>query len=247
MRLDLYLVETESYPTRSRAQGAIKDGCVTVNGNAVLKPSYEVQTDDEVICKASENDRYVSRGGLKLEAALRNFDFSPKGLVCADIGASTGGFTDCLLKNGAQRIYAIDSGSDQLSPILKEDKRVISLQNINARYLKWQDIGERCDLVVMDVSFISQTKIFSAICSILKPSGYLISLIKPQFEVGRSLVGKGGIVKDERVRQKAVDDVSSCAELHGLKLINKTDSPIKGGDGNKEYLALFQLLKEEKI
>ncbi len=239
MRLDLFLTENGFADTRTRAQNLIKSGSVTVNGKLVLKASLDVSDGDEIVCRQDLVCPYVSRGGLKLEGALAEFGVDPTGAVCLDIGASSGGFTDCLLKHGASKVYAVDSGSGQLHPSLKGDKRVISLENVNARYLSENEIPERADITVMDVSFISQTKLYSAIIPLMKDGGVLITLIKPQFEVGRSGVGKGGIVRDEKKRREAVDNVISFASSLGLRNIKTIPSPIKGGDGNTEFLAQF--------
>ncbi len=246
MRLDVYLVENKLVDSRSRAQTLIKDGAVTVNGKAVSKPSFDVTVDDAVICSLENACPYVSRGGLKLEAALDEFGINPSGAVCLDIGASSGGFTDCLLKRGAKKVYAVDSGSGQLHPSLLDDDRVVSLESFNARYMTYDDIGVLCDIAVMDVSFISQTKLYSAIIPLIADGGLLISLIKPQFEVGRANIGKGGIVKDEKKRNEAVRAVISSAEAFGLKNTGLIRSPIKGGDGNVEFLGCFKKTTKEE-
>ncbi|MBQ0101258.1 MAG: TlyA family RNA methyltransferase [Firmicutes bacterium] len=242
-RLDVALTERKLAPSRSAAASLIKNGQVTVNGTAVTKPSHEVEDGDTVAVLDGDSGKYVSRGGLKLEKALSFFRVDPAGLTCCDIGASTGGFTDCLLKNGAKKVYAVDCGHGQLHPSLIGDGRVVSLEGVNAKALTCDTLGEKADLCVMDVSFISQVKLYPAVCSVLKPGGRFISLIKPQFEVGRSGIGKGGIVKNDKIREKAKDDVIACAALHGLACKGVTLSPIKGGDGNTEYLALF--MKED--
>ena len=243
MRLDVYLTENGICESRSKAQEYIKSSLVSVNGKTVNKPSYIVAENDTVTLSDEGICPYVSRGGLKLKGALDAFHFDPSGMVCIDIGASTGGFTDCLLKCGASRVYAVDSGTSQLHPSLMSDGRVISRENTNARYLSESDFSEKMDLCVMDVSFISQTKLYASVVNVLKNGGAFISLIKPQFEVGREGIGKGGIVKDTRLREKAVKNVISAAETFGL--INKgvCISSIKGGDGNVEYLAYFVLNK----
>lgn len=246
MRLDIYLAENGFCKSRSRAKALIASGAVSVGGRTVLKPSFEVTDTDSVVCDRAMECPYVSRGGLKLEKALDVFEVSPLGLVCADIGASTGGFTDCLLKRGAAKIYAIDSGTAQLDDSLLADPRVISLENMNARYLTANKLGETCRLAVMDVSFISQTKLFDAVTEILEPGGTLISLIKPQFEVGRTGVGKGGIVKDAKKRLAAVDSVCDCAAHYGFVCRGTVLSPIEGGDGNAEYLACFTYIHARK-
>ncbi len=245
MRLDIYLTEKGYIRSRSLAQELIKSGSVSVNGKIVNKPSFSVEAGAEVDCRPTELCKYVSRGGLKLEAALKEFNVSPFGKVCADIGASTGGFTDCLLQNGALKVYAVDSGTAQLDKTLKDNKKVFSLENFNARYLSERDIPEKCDIVVMDVSFISQTKLYSAVSSIISEGGIFISLIKPQFEVGPSGIGKGGIVTDEKTRLKAVNLVCEAARSYNFVCHGTITSPIKGGDGNTEYLGYFTYEKRE--
>ncbi len=244
-RLDTVLVERGETESRTRAQALIRSGAVTVNGNPVTKASFPVGEQDSVTVSHTSECPYVSRGGYKLEAALRCSGVAVAGLVCADIGASSGGFTDCLLQHGAVKVYAIDSGRDQLHHSLREDPRVISVEGCNARYLSSKELPEIVDLMVMDVSFISQTKLYASILPFLKPGGILISLIKPQFEVGRSGIGKGGIVKDDRRRKEAVEAVIACAVSVGLCLRALTESPIRGGDGNLEYLAHFEYQPRE--
>ena len=241
MRIDLFLSDRAYVDSRQRAQRLIKNGCVTVDGRVIDKPSFELDENiDHIIeIKESEEDRYVSRGGLKLEAALNEFDICPEQLICADIGASTGGFTDCLLKSGAKRVYAFDSGKGQLHRSLAIDERVISRESFNARYITRDDVGEEVDLVVMDVSFISQTVILPALKGLLGSKGIIISLIKPQFEAGRQALGKNGIVTRKEDRYSAVLRVLESAALIGLSCRGLMVSPIKGGDGNEEYLACF--------
>ncbi len=240
VRLDVCLTERGEAESRSRAQELIKSGSVSVNGKTVTKPSHPVEEGDTIDVSRDGVCPYVSRGGYKLEAALKGFLVNPEGMVCADIGASSGGFTDCLLQNGAKKVYAIDSGSGQLHPSLQNDGRVISIENCNARYLSEKEIPEPIDLMVMDVSFISQTKLYDALVPRMKEEALLLSLIKPQFEVGRSGIGKGGIVRDERKRKEAVETVVASAEAYGLFCDAVIPSPIQGGDGNVEFLACFQ-------
>ena len=244
-RLDRYL--TEKGFSRSRSLGAklVKNGFVYVNGKAADKPSMEIEEDDVVEILENALTRYVSRGGLKLEAALKEFSFSPEGLVCADIGASTGGFTDCLLQHGASKVYAVDSGTGQLHPSLKQNALVISMENTNARFLD-ESYLPPVDLVVMDVSFISQKLLYPAVTKILKENGVFIALIKPQFEVGPDHIGKGGIVRQEKVRLECIEALKVAAEKYGLILEKTIPSPITGGDGNVEYLGLFQRKKNGK-
>ena len=239
MRLDRFLTENGYVESRTQAKNLIECGAVTVNGSPVMKPSFDVSDGDEINCKSELICPYVSRGGLKLEGALSEFAIDPTGAICLDIGASSGGFTDCLLKNGASKVYAVDSGSGQLHSSLRSECRVISLENVNARYLSESEIPEKIDIAVMDVSFISQTKLYPALVPLLKNGGILISLIKPQFEVGRSGVGKGGIVRDDKKRKEAVEFVIETAASYGLTNIKTMVSPIKGGDGNTEFLAYF--------
>lgn len=237
MRIDVYLAENKLAESRSKARAMIEGGMVTVNGKKCSKPALEVNEGDDVQITAQL--RFVSRGGEKLLGALEGFKLDVSNAVCADLGASTGGFTDCLLKHGAKKVYAIDCGSDQLYPSLKEDARVVSLEKTNARTLTAEMLGEKCDIVVMDVSFISQTLLYDAVKSILFSGGKLISLIKPQFEASRSALGGGGILRDRKEHIKVLEKVIKTAEGNGLYLSGIINSPIKGGDGNREYLALF--------
>ena len=223
--------------SRSRAQAMIAEGFVLLNGKTVKKPSAAVEDTDSVT--VVERLRFVSRGGEKLLGAIKEFSPEITGKVCVDIGASTGGFTDCLLQHGACKVYAVDSGTDQLHPSISGDPRVVKMEKTNARAITWETLGERCDIAVMDVSFISQTLLYPAIKSVLKENGHLISLIKPQFETNAKALGSGGILRDEKARKKAVDNVLKEAEAQGLKLISLIPSPITGGDGNTEYLAYF--------
>lgn len=243
MRLDLFLQEKGYAPTRSRAKAMIEGGMVEIDGKIIDKPSYT--PEDGCTVRILDTLRYVSRGGLKLEAALAAFSVSPKGRVALDIGASSGGFTDCLLQNGAAYVYAIDSGTNQLAASLREDARVACREHCNARYITPADFPKVPTLCVMDVSFISQTLILPAISQILPEGGELVSLIKPQFEAGRSAIGKGGIVRAERDRAAAVERVLSSAAALSLQSLGTIVSPIRGGDGNVEYLAHFRKIKKE--
>lgn len=238
MRLDVYLAENGFAKSRTAATKLIEDGCVSVNGKTIKKASY--QTDENVLVTVNDNMKYVSRGGYKLEGALDAFCIDVKGKIAIDIGASSGGFTDCLLQRGASFVYAIDSGRGQLAEKILSDTRVESRENVNARYMGKKDFKMEIDIAVMDVSFISQTLILPSVFAILKPGAELVSLIKPQFEVGRNGVGKNGIVKDEKVRRSAKERVCGFAESIGFSLVGTVESPIKGGDGNIEYLAYFR-------
>lgn len=241
MRLDTYIHRLGFVPSREKAKRLIEDGFVSVNGVVVEKPAFLVDDGDDITVTDSPELRYVSRGGLKLEAALDEFEINVFGLCAIDIGASTGGFTDCLLKRGAAHVWAVDSGHDQLAQVLRDDPRVTSLEGVNARSLTADDIGQLCDIVVMDVSFISQTLLYETATNLLIPEGILISLVKPQFEVGRDKIGKGGIVRDVSASKNAVFECINSAKKHGLECLGVIDSPIEGGDGNREYLAMFRL------
>ena len=213
----------------------------------MTKPSEKIDETVDHDIEYKNSIPYVGRGGLKLEAAIDAFGIDPANKVCIDIGASTGGFTDCLLQRCACKVYAVDSGRDQLVKELKEDSRVVSLEGVNARYLDSKLIPEQADLVVMDVSFISQTLIFPSISNLLKDNGIAITLIKPQFECGREAIGKGGIVKKPEQRISAVRRVAYAAESCGLHLIDLINSPILGGDGNAEFLGLFSTAHSVEI
>ncbi len=244
MRIDVYLVENQLVPSRAKAQEMIKNGAVIMNGKTVSKPSVDVAPTDLIEVVENPLQRYVGRGGLKLEAALKKFSVSVKGRVVLDIGASSGGFTDCLLQNGASFVYAVDSGSGQLHPSLAEDSRVCNMENTNARYLSSTDFSLLPEMAVMDVSFISQTLILPSVANILPLGGTLVTLIKPQFELDKSALGKHGIVKEQRQRNKAVEKVKACAEMLGFNLVGIMESVITGGDGNVEYMAAFTLNKK---
>lgn len=220
--------------SRTLAQQLIKEGSVAVNGNIVSKPSFYVSAEDEIEI-IGELPRYVGRGGLKLEKAVDLFKIRLKDLTCIDVGASTGGFTDCMLQNGAKLVYAVDVGQDQLDESLKNDSRVISLENLDVRQAA-SYINEKADFVSVDVSFISLKQVLPAVKELVKTGGKVIALIKPQFEVGKSGVGKRGVVKDSNLRNKAVEEIQSFASAVGFKVNGLTESPIKGGDGNIEYL-----------
>lgn len=240
MRLDVYLHTNGMVSSRTEAKNLILEGAVTVGGEVVRKPSYEI---DEPCCSVEidlSTKKYASRAGFKLEAALDSFSVSVDGKCAVDIGASSGGFTDCLLKRGCKHVFAVDSGYGQLVRPLREDERVSVYENYNARYMKSEDFDAVPDIAVMDVSFISATYIIPAIKDVLAPGGEFICLIKPQFEVGKAKLGKGGIVKNEKFRREAVDKVVSFAFSQGFESVGVIESPIAGGDGNIEYLAYFR-------
>jgi 23S rRNA (cytidine1920-2'-O)/16S rRNA (cytidine1409-2'-O)-methyltransferase len=232
-RLDLALVERGLADTRSKAQSLIMARRVLVNGAYVDKAGAGVGGDDEIALVALEHP-WVGRGGMKLAHALREFGLDVRGKVCADIGASTGGFTDVLLKSGAARVHAIDVGYGQLDASLRDDPRVVVREKVNARYLEAGDFDEPIEFVSVDVSFISLTLILPAVVKFLR--GELVALIKPQFEVGKGDVGKGGIVRDDARRAAAVDTVVAAARALGFDVKGVIESPVKGAEGNVEYL-----------
>lgn len=237
MRLDVYLYTNGFCDSRSKSQNIIAAGRVTVDGNIVTKSSFDVTDKNNVSVSESDTYEFVGRGGKKLEHTFSCFDYEVKGKICLDIGASTGGFTECLLLHGADFVYAVDSGTGQLAKALHEDCRVKSIEGFNARNLTSDDLdGKKMDVIVMDVSFISQKLLYPAILRVAGNNCDVITLIKPQFEAGKQYVGKKGIVKDTKVRKKVVEDVISCAEEMGFKYVNLTESPITGGDGNIEFL-----------
>ena len=216
-------------------------GAVLVEEQRVEKPSDLISLDARVRIKGANDPaaRYVGRGGVKLEAALREFAIDVNGLLCLDIGASTGGFTDCLLQHGARKVVAIDVGHNQLDWRLRNDARVESREGTNARYLKPEDLGLKFDLATIDVSFISATKVLPAVVPLLTEGARVITLIKPQFEVGRGEVGRGGIVTDPEQHTRVIDEVNDVARRLGLMVGGVIESPIKGAEGNREYLALY--------
>ncbi|CAN5550363.1 TlyA family rRNA (cytidine-2'-O)-methyltransferase [soil metagenome] len=238
-RIDKLMVELGLADSRTRAQALIMAGVVLVDEKKVEKPSEKFENDAAIRLKGSALDKYVGRGGLKLEAALVAFAVDPTGFACIDIGSSTGGFTDCLLQHGASRVVAIDAGTNQLVWSLRQDERVEVREKTNARNLTSGDFEEPFDLAVMDVSFISVTKVIGPVIELLKPGGKLIVLIKPQFEVGRGEVGKGGIVRDAEKHERVVAEIHEFATGIGLKAEGLIDSPILGAEGNKEFLALY--------
>lgn len=236
-RLDLLLVERGLADTRARAQALILAGVVVVGDQRLDKPGTRVPVDVEIRLKG-EVLPYVSRGGLKLKGALDAFAIDVRGAVCADIGASTGGFTDCLLQEGARKVYAIDVGHGQLHEKLRQDARVISREGVNARYLSQDDLPEPVDVLVMDVSFISLERVLPAVLPFLGNSALLIALMKPQFEAGPDKVEKGGVVKDEAVRQEVFTRLKGYVQALGLQLLGSVDSQIPGPSGNREALLL---------
>ena len=237
-RLDSELVARGIARSRQNAKEMILSGGVTVNGKAVTKPSAEVFTDDE-ICSSCE-ELYVGRGAVKLEKAAKEFAIDLTGKKCIDVGASTGGFTDFMLKNGAAEVCAADVGHGQLAQSLREDSRVINLEGMDIRDLTEECAGGKADIITADVSFISLRFILPEIFRLLKDDGCAVALIKPQFEAGRGSIGKHGIVRDRKVHERVLNEVDSYAASVGFSLRRYTYSPIKGGSGNIEYLAYFR-------
>lgn len=238
-RLDIELTRRGLVKSRNVAAQLIKEGKVLVNGSCITKSSYNTEETDEVSI-SGELPKYVGRGGIKLEKAIESFGIDLNGCVCIDVGASTGGFTDCMLQNGASLVYSVDVGSNQLDEKLRNDKRVISLENTDIRKAE-EKISQKADFISADVSFISLKLIIPEIKKLLKEQGQAVVLIKPQFEVGKSGIGKHGVVKDKALREKAVKEVSEFAVEMGFVCKGCILSPITGGDGNVEYL-LYLLL-----
>jgi 23S rRNA (cytidine1920-2'-O)/16S rRNA (cytidine1409-2'-O)-methyltransferase len=238
LRLDQHLHEAGHFDSREKAQRAILAGQVTVGGRIADKPGSKVSPESEIMITG--RDRYVGRGGHKLEGALTGFGIDPTGLSCLDLGSSTGGFTDCLLQHWASHVTAVDVGRGQLAWSLRQDPRVEVREGINARYLNSSDFDRCFDLIVGDLSFISLTKILPAAFELLHPEGVMIVLIKPQFELARADIGKGGIVRDPVVRQRAVEAIRTWVVNAGHRFDNVIESPLPGTSGNIEFLALLR-------
>ena len=240
VRLDVYLTEMGLVKSRERAKELIKSGQVLVDGRAVTKPAFETgeSSDIKII---GEQLRYVGRGGLKLEKAVSEFCIDLNGRVCIDIGASTGGFTDCMLQNGAAYVYAVDVGHGQLDEKLAADSRVLNMEGTNIKNLSAEDFPKLPDFISADVSFVSLKQILSKIRELLPENGEAAVLIKPQFEAGRANIGKNGIVKDRKVHERVLKDIISFCFSVGLSAEKVTHSPISGGDGNIEYLAYLKV------
>jgi 23S rRNA (cytidine1920-2'-O)/16S rRNA (cytidine1409-2'-O)-methyltransferase len=232
-RLDVAMLDRQLVESRERAQALILAGKVTVDGQKADKPGHAIAENAHI--EIAEPLRYVSRGGLKLEAALAHFTIDPTGKVCLDVGTSTGGFADCLLQHGAIRVHAVDTGAGQIAWKLRTDARVVLHERLNARYLVPSDIGERVHIITCDVSFISVTLLIPALAPLLAPGGNWIVLVKPQFEAGRESVGKGGIVRNPAAQRAACDKVAAALNEAGFAT-KLTDSPIHGARGNREFL-----------
>jgi len=233
-RADIVLVERGIFESRAQAQSAIKAGLVSVDGMPLRKTSGTIAPDARIM--AEKPHPYVSRGGLKLAAALDAFGIDPAGLVACDLGASTGGFTDVLLQHGAAKVHAVDVGHGQLHPRIVTDARVVAMEGRDARSLDRDAIAEPVDLLVADVSFISLRLVIPPVIPLLAPDARAVLLIKPQFEAGRDKLGKGGIIRDEQVQHDVCDVISTMLTQAGFSIIGLIESPIRGGDGNREFL-----------
>ena len=233
-RLDQAIVAAGLAESRARAQALIEAGVVLVNGVAAKKPSQKVNDDTDIVITENPNP-WVSRAALKLDHALKEFGLSPNKAICLDVGASTGGFTEVLLANGAAKVYALDVGRGQLHERLRDDPRVVNIEGTNAREIP-DGLVPTVDWIVTDVSFISLEKALPIPLSVARTGAILVALVKPQFEVGRSHVGKGGIVRDQEAKSKARDRIEAFLQAEGWQITHRGESPIKGGDGNVEYL-----------
>jgi 23S rRNA (cytidine1920-2'-O)/16S rRNA (cytidine1409-2'-O)-methyltransferase len=241
-RIDKLLAERGMVSSRERARALIMEGRVRVDGQVVHKAGTQVSPDGLIEIQGDDFP-FVSRGGMKLEGALNAFGVNPQGMVVMDVGASTGGFTDCVLQRGASKVYAVDVGYGQLAWKLQKDPRVINLERRNVRYLKREEIGEEVDLIVIDTSFISIEKLLPHLLEFLRKGGTILSLIKPQFEVGKGEVGKGGVVKDPALHRKVIERISRSSQDLGLRVLGVTESPLLGPKGNKEF---FIYLKKDE-
>ena len=238
LRLDKLLLTRNLAESRQKAQAVITAGQVFVNGHRADKAGSQFPTDCDIEIRGDKCP-YVSRGGLKLEAGLNHFAIDPSGFICADIGASTGGFTDCLLQRGAARVYAIDVGYGQLAWKLRQDERVVVMERTNARHLAGSDIPDPLDLAVIDASFISLELLLKPVLNFLKPDGSILALIKPQFEVGKGQVGKGGVVRDPELHEAAIKRIEEFGRTLSLNCLGITPSPVLGPKGNREFLIYF--------
>lgn len=244
-RLDVLLVDKGLFDSREKCKSAIMAGVVWVNGQREDKPGTKVPVDCQIEIKENTNP-YVSRGGLKLAKAINDFGIELKDKVCLDIGASTGGFTDCMLKNGAVKVVAIDVGYGQLAWELRNDSRVLCMERTNVRYVKPEDIGFMSDFASIDVSFISLTKVMPAVLELLKAEAELVCLIKPQFEAGREKVGKHGVVRDKNVHKEVISSIIDFVSSRELSIKCLSYSPIKGPEGNIEYLLYISKITSEQ-
>ena len=240
-RLDLILVEREFFETREKAKREIMAGNIIINEQVVTKAGTMFKDNDKLNIRVKDKLKYVSRGGLKLERAIKTWNLDFENKLVLDIGASTGGFTDCALQNGAERVYSVDVGKNQLDWKLRNDNRVVSLEEMHIKNLKENDIeNKKINFIVTDVSFISLTKVIPYFEKFLAADGKVVMLIKPQFEVGREKIGRNGIVGNEEYHDEAIKKIISFSKEHGYELIGVEDSPIKGAKGNKEFLMLIK-------
>ena len=237
-RLDLLLVEKRQAPSRQRARAMIMAGKILVNDQPVDKAGFLVSATDRIVVKEKDIP-YVSRGGLKLNGALQSLDLNPTGSICLDVGASTGGFTDCLLQHGASRVYAVDVGYGQLAWKLRQDPRVVAIERTNIRHMSAEVIPEPVNLVTIDVSFISLKIVVPAVTAFMDGNARILALIKPQFEVGKGQVGKGGVVRDAKLHKGVIDQLSAFFEAGGLSCGRVLPSPILGPKGNREFFILL--------
>ncbi len=240
-RIDKLLVDRGIVQSRERARAMIMAGKVAVEGKRIDKPGVQVNGEARIQLQGGDSS-YVSRGGEKMEGALKAFGIDPKGMMVMDVGASTGGFTDCILQKGAEKVYAVDVGYGQLAWKLQKDARVINLERRNIRYLRREEVEEEIDLILIDTSFISIEKFLPHLLGFLKKGGAILGLLKPQFEVGRGEVGKGGVVRDKALHEKVIDRISQFSRGLGLKILGVAESPLLGPKGNKEF---FIYLKKE--
>ncbi|SCW42857.1 23S rRNA (cytidine1920-2'-O)/16S rRNA (cytidine1409-2'-O)-methyltransferase [Lachnospiraceae bacterium C10] len=245
-RLDVLLVEKGLAPSREKAKALIMEGKVFVDQQREDKAGSTFK-EEAVIEIHGETLKYVSRGGLKLEKAMKDFPINLEGLVCMDIGASTGGFTDCMLQNGASKVFSVDVGYGQFAWKLRQDPRVVCMEKTNIRYVKPEDIGELLDFASVDVSFISLSKVLPAARDLLKEEGQMVCLIKPQFEAGREKVGKKGVVRDPKVHVEVIENVLTYATSNGFLPIGLSYSPVKGPEGNIEYLVHLKKVSQDEI
>ncbi|WP_442886057.1 TlyA family RNA methyltransferase [Clostridium sp.] len=252
-RIDVLLVDKGIFPSRERARASIMAGEIFVDGQRVDKCGQNVKKSSNIEFRG-EKLPFVSRGGLKLEKALKKFNITLGNKVCLDIGASTGGFTDCMLQNGAKKVFSIDVGYGQFAWKLRTDKRVVCMERTNIRYVTFEHIGEYCDFASIDVSFISLKKVLPAVINLLNENGSIVALIKPQFEAGREKVGKKGVVREQSTHIEVIKTIVTFLKENNLKIISLDYSPIKGPEGNIEYLVYFtkkkginELFEEEDI
>lgn len=244
-RLDVLLVRRNLAESREKAKAYIKDGSVFVDGEKADKAGANVPVDAEIELRGMTM-KYVSRGGYKLEKAIEEFGVVLQDAVCMDVGASTGGFTDCMLQNGARKVLAVDVGTDQLAEKLRSDERVVSMEQTNIRYVTAEDIGEQVDFVSIDVAFISLTKVLAPVYDLMKTGARIVCLIKPQFEAGKEKVGKKGVVKERATHLEVIEQVIRYADALGFCMLGLSFSPIRGPEGNIEYLLYMEKRQEEQ-